>query len=123
MPALKGFSDNPFRTRDDLVRAVYSLLTPLIPYQSPLGARIRLPVGTAAHFDEKAAQLEGFARPLWAIGAILASRDESEPVDELLQGWIEGIGAGADPESGGGEYWGDVCTDLSLESSMFLSVC
>jgi hypothetical protein len=99
MPPLHGFSDNPFCTREDIVTAVYALLTPLIPYQSPRGARIHLPVGTGAHFDEKAAQLEGFARPLWAIGALLASHDKNTPIDERLQGWIRGMAAGADPLS------------------------
>jgi hypothetical protein len=108
MPPLHGFSDNPFRTRDDLVTAVYALLTPLISYQSARSARIRLPVGTGAHFDEKAAQLEGFARPLWAIGALLASHDKNAPIDKRLQGWIRGMAAGADPLSGDREYWGDV---------------
>ncbi|KAE9363394.1 hypothetical protein N431DRAFT_391140 [Stipitochalara longipes BDJ] len=108
MPPLAGFSDNLLRTREDLLTAVYALLTPLTKYQSPKGARIRLPVGTAAHFDETAAQLEGFARPLWAIGALLASHHPNEPIDERLQGWIDGMTAGTDPTSGVEEYWGEV---------------
>ncbi len=108
MPPLPGFSDNPLRTRNDLIAATYALLTPLIQYQSPKGARIHLPVGTAAHFDETAAQLEGFARPLWAIGALLASHDPSKPIDPRLGGWIDGIAAGTDPSSGVDEYWGEV---------------
>ncbi|PMD46973.1 hypothetical protein L207DRAFT_550802 [Hyaloscypha variabilis F] len=108
MPPLAGFSDNPLRTRDDLLKATYALLTPLTSYQSPKGARIRIPVGTAAHFDETAAQLEGFARPLWAIGALLASHDPNEPIDDRLQGWIEGLASGTDPTSGVDEYWGEV---------------
>ncbi|KAH8656002.1 hypothetical protein BGZ60DRAFT_385188 [Tricladium varicosporioides] len=108
MPHLPGFSDNPLRTRADLITAVYTLLEPLIPYQSPKGARIRLPVSTATHFDETAAQLEGFARPLWAITALLTSADANLPVDKRLQGWINGFAAGTDPTSGAEEYWGDV---------------
>ncbi|KAH6675843.1 hypothetical protein B0J14DRAFT_587427 [Halenospora varia] len=108
MPLLPGFSGNPLRTRADLATAVYALLAPLISYQSPKGARIRLPVSTAAHFDETAAQLEGFARPLWAIAALLASADASLPVDERLEGWIDGFAVGTDPASSVEEYWGDV---------------
>jgi hypothetical protein len=108
MPPLPGFSDNPLRTRDDLIASVYSLLTPLISYQSPKGARIRIPVGSGAHFDETAAQLEGFARPLWAVGALLASHDPTFPIDYRLKGWVEGIAAGTDPTSGSDEYWGTV---------------
>jgi hypothetical protein len=80
MPVLAGFSDNPFRTREDCVTATWALLSPLRAYTSPLGARIRLPVSTGAHFDEVAAQLEGFARPLWAVGALLASA-KNQPID------------------------------------------
>ena len=72
MPSLAGFSDNKLRTRCDLVTGTYALLTPVLKYQSPKGARIRLPI-SAAHFDETAAQPEGFARPLWAVAALLAS--------------------------------------------------
>jgi hypothetical protein len=108
MPPLHGFSDNPFLTRADLLNAVYALLTPLSPYQSPQGARIRLPVATAAHFDEVAAQLEGFARPLWAIGALLASQGPNAPIDKRLSGWIRGFDAGCDPAPENEEYWGDV---------------
>merc|ERR1712000_694818 len=71
MPPLHGFSDNSFRTRDDVVHAAGALLKPLAKYFSPGKARIRVPYATGTHFDETAAQLEGFARPLWAIGSLL----------------------------------------------------
>jgi hypothetical protein len=111
---LPGFTDNPFRTRDDCVAATRALLAPLKPYTSPLGARIRLPVATGTHFDEVAAQVEGFARPLWAVGALLASHSSSDtgtasPIDPLLQSWITGLIAGTDPANApgpNGEYWG-----------------
>lgn len=108
MPPLQGFTDNVFRSRDDMIEAVYALLTPLVPYTSPGGARIRLPVSTGAHFDEVAAQLEGYARPLWAVGALLAGSksSQSSAVDPRLQPWIRGLIAGTDPASP--EYWGDV---------------
>lgn len=108
MSPLQGFSDNPLLTHANLTTAVYSLLTPLIQYQSPNGARICLPVSTAAHFDETAAQLEGFARPLWAIGALLSSQSPDTAVDSQLQGWINGMAAGCDPSPENEEYWGDV---------------
>jgi hypothetical protein len=100
MPPLSGFSDNPHRARKDLVIATYALLTPLTEYQSPRGARIYLSVGNAAHFDEIAAHLEGFTRPLWAIGALLSSHDANELANNRLKGWIDGIVAGTDPSSG-----------------------
>ncbi|PSN65478.1 hypothetical protein BS50DRAFT_527895 [Corynespora cassiicola Philippines] len=111
MPALPGFSDNPFQTRSDLVCAALALLEPLEQYKSPHNARIKIATSTGAGFSETAAQLEGFARPLWVIADLL----RLQAVDALpalsqtslnLDSWIHGLKAGTDPESP--EYWGDV---------------
>lgn len=110
MPPLHGFSDNPFQTRSDVIRAILALLKPLTNYFSPANARIKIPVATAAHFDETAAQLEGFARPLWAVGALLQGlEDLQDPdlradIDIITRPWIEGFIAGTDPAHS--EYWG-----------------
>ncbi|KAK1994618.1 hypothetical protein LX36DRAFT_726968 [Colletotrichum falcatum] len=112
MPSLSGFSDNPFRTRSDLVQASLALLRPLLPHFSPAKGRIRVPVSSATHFDETAAQLEGFARPLWAVGALLLGCDSiSDPellqsVDDVVQPWIDGFVSGTDPEHA--DYWGEI---------------
>ncbi|OLN92830.1 hypothetical protein CCHL11_06720 [Colletotrichum chlorophyti] len=112
MPPLPGFSDNPFRTRSDLVQATLALLRPLLPHFSPSKGRIRVPVSSATHFDETAAQLEGFARPLWAVGALLLGDDPaphshlSISINEVVQPWIDGFVAGTDPEHP--EYWGRI---------------
>ncbi|KAL4972303.1 hypothetical protein BDW66DRAFT_163009 [Aspergillus desertorum] len=102
MPPLSGFSDNPFNARSDLVRAAKSLLAAIEPYKSPYKARIKLPVATAAGFDETAAQLEGFARPLWVVPFLLEEGCETSN----LQSWVDGLRAGVDP--GSPEYWGDL---------------
>ena len=109
MPPLEGFSYNPFVTRDDFLRATLALLKPLHPHFSPSHAKIRLPIATGAHFDEGAAQLEGFARPLWAVGALLAAVGNGEPdraVLEVVQPWIDGFVSGTDPSHP--EYWGTI---------------
>lgn len=110
MPPLKGFSDNPFTTRDDVIRGTKALIKPLHTYKSPLGARIKLPIDIGTHFDETAAQLEGFARPLWAVGCLLsehlAESNTEEDTDELRD-WPRGLIAGTNPELLD-EYWGDV---------------
>ncbi|KEF53794.1 uncharacterized protein A1O9_10195 [Exophiala aquamarina CBS 119918] len=103
MPPLPGFSDNPLQTREDVVRATEAFLKPLLKFFSPASARVRLPVGSGAHFDETAAQLEGFARPLWAIGAFLMA---GEPDWNLVQPWIDGLETGSDPDHP--EYWGAI---------------
>ncbi|KDN69319.1 putative conserved hypothetical protein [Colletotrichum sublineola] len=112
MPFLPRFSDNPFRTRSDLIQASLALLRPLLPYFSPAKGRIRVPVSSAAHFDETAAQLEGFARPLWAVGALLLGYDStSDPellksIDDVVQPWVDGFVSGTDPDNP--DYWGKI---------------
>ncbi|KAF4950060.1 hypothetical protein FGADI_8506 [Fusarium gaditjirri] len=101
MPGLSGFSDNPFRDRQDLLRAATALVKPLEQYRSKSKARVKLYPSTAAVFDDVAAQLEGFARPLWAVSGLL---DKS--TDPSARSWIRGIEAGVDPEHP--EYWGNL---------------
>ncbi|KAJ4257993.1 hypothetical protein NW762_008130 [Fusarium torreyae] len=101
MSGLTGFTDNPFRDRSDLLRAAAAIIKPLEPYRSTSKARVKLYPSTAAGFDDVAAQLEGFARPLWAISALV-----DKDTDPSLRSWIEGIEAGVDPSSP--EYWGQL---------------
>ncbi|KAH8893634.1 hypothetical protein GQ53DRAFT_684108 [Thozetella sp. PMI_491] len=103
MPGLLGFSDNPLVTRNDVVRASKALIAPLLPHFSPARARVRVPVSIGTHFDETAAQLEGFARPLFVVGALLHA---GEPINDLLRPWVDGFSAGTDPDHP--EYWGDI---------------
>lgn len=77
MPPLSGFSDNDFETRDDIIHVTEALLRPLIPYMSLNKGRIKLPHATGTHFNKTAAQLKGFARPLWAVGALLMGRSSN----------------------------------------------
>lgn len=112
MPPLTGFSDNPLLTRDDLIKATLALIEPLLPYFSPAKGRIRVPITTGTHFDETAAQFEGFARPLWAVGALLLGCDSIDDAElrkrvlEVTQPWIDGVVSGTDPQHT--EYWGPV---------------
>lgn len=121
MPPLPGFSDNQFESRDDFIKAIIALLDPLKKYFSPNKSAIKIPVATGAHFDESAAQLEGFARPLWAIAPLLYGYDSinnnnnkelASRVDELIQPWVDGLIAGTDPEHV--EYWGPI-KDMSQQ--------
>ncbi|KAL1908045.1 hypothetical protein Sste5344_006043 [Sporothrix stenoceras] len=103
MAGVPGFSNNTFKTRSDLVRAAEALLLPVQKYSSPGGARVRFRPATAAHFDDVAAQLEGFARPLWAVAGLM----KSGAGDELdLSLWIKGLESGTDPSHP--EYWGNI---------------
>ena len=120
MPPLPGFTDNPFRTHEDLVTASHALLKPLHAYKSPGGARIKIPVETGTHFDETAAQLEGFARSLWVVAPLLALENETKNNaeatnaeatnpgrNEHLQTFPKGLIAGTTPDLEN-EYWGAV---------------
>jgi len=110
MPPLSGFSDNPLRSRADVIKAAIALIQPLHQYFSSARAFVRLASSTGAHFDENAAQLEGFVRPLWAVASLLyiSQHDESifSSVKILTQPWVDGIVAGTDPLHP--EYWGSI---------------
>ncbi|MCX2721498.1 DUF2264 domain-containing protein [Roseibium salinum] len=97
-------SGNPLQTRADVQRAAGDLFKPLLPYFSPSGARVRLSA-MAAHFDQAAAELEGFARPLWGIAPLVAGGGRFEHWDLYRRGLV----CGTDPEHP--DYWGDI-TDI-----------
>ncbi|KAF2025013.1 hypothetical protein EK21DRAFT_93596 [Setomelanomma holmii] len=113
MSPLPGFSDNPFRTRSDLIRAATALVQPLDQYKSRHQARIKIATSTGAGFSETEAQLEGFARPLWVVPALLQLKSQ-KPIPEhnaqletaCLDTWIQGLKHGTDPASP--EYWGNL---------------
>lgn len=92
---------NPLKTRADVEKALHDLFNPLLPYFSEGGARVRLDAA-AAHFDRAAADLEGFARPLWGLTPLAAGGGEFDHW-ELYR---RGLANGTDPEHA--EYWGQV---------------
>ena len=93
--------ENPLRTRADVGRAVHALFTPLLRCFSQGGARVRLS-DAAAHFDRAAADLEGFARPLWGLAPLAAGGGRFEHW-ELYR---RGLANGTDPDHP--EYWGAI---------------
>jgi len=95
--------NNPLTTRADVERAAMQLIGPLVPLLS--AGRARLHLGdTGAYYPDSVAQMEAFARPLWAIVPMLAGGCRSaEPLWEL---WRGGIIHGTDPAHP--EYWGEV---------------
>lgn len=92
---------NPLQTRADVERALRDSFSPLLPFFSPGGARVRLN-GAAAHFDRAAADLEGFARPLWGLVPLAAGGGHFEHWDLYRRG----LANGCDPDHP--EYWGPV---------------
>lgn len=92
---------NPLRSRADVERAVHDLFNPVLPFFSEGGARVRLDA-VGAHFDRAAADLEGFARPLWGVTPLAAGGGDFAHW-ELYR---RGLANGTDPEHP--EYWGTV---------------
>ncbi|KAF2212427.1 hypothetical protein CERZMDRAFT_112121 [Cercospora zeae-maydis SCOH1-5] len=95
------FSQNDFKTRGDVIEACKALLDPLEAGFSKERALVRVG-GTGTKFDETAAQIEGFARPLWGLSSLLASGDPY-PNHTL---WLQGLISGTDPSSP--EFWGQM---------------
>jgi hypothetical protein len=96
-----SFSKNPFRTRADFQEACISILDPLVPHFTPGHSRIKVG-STATRYDETAAQFEGYARPLWGLGALLAGGGHYEGA----RLWLDGLINGTDPSHP--EYLGDI---------------
>lgn len=92
---------NPLKTRTDVERALHESFAPLLPHFSEGGARVRLS-GAAAHFDRAAADLEGFARPLWGLVPLAVGGGKFEHWDIYRRGLANGM----DPDHP--EYWGPV---------------
>lgn len=104
MPAFASpspFSENAVATREELAAFLVGLLDALAPHTSPGGALIQLG-HTATHYDEAAAQLEGFSRPIWGLASLLGGGG-SYPGAER---WVRGFASGTDPK--GSEFWGDM---------------
>jgi hypothetical protein len=95
------FASNPLQTKAELAKFLVGLLDPLAAHTSPGGARIHLG-HTATHYDEAAAQLEGFSRPIWGLAAFLAGGGEYPGT----QRWVNGFQNGCDPSHE--EFWGDM---------------
>lgn len=95
------FASNPLKTKADLAKFLVDHLDPLAAHTSPGGARIHLG-HTATHYDDIAAQLEGFSRPIWGLASLLAGGGEYEGHKR----WVAGFASGTNPASP--EFWGNM---------------
>lgn len=92
---------NPLKTRDDFAASVVQLWEPLKPRFSPGCARVSL-AATGAHFTVAAAELEGYARPLFGLAPLAAGGLPFADWDMMAKGFANGM----DPSHP--EYWGDI---------------
>ncbi|OJT11780.1 hypothetical protein TRAPUB_11670 [Trametes pubescens] len=95
------FASNPLTTKAELAQYLIGILDPLAHHTSPGGARIHLGF-TGTHFDESAAQLEGFSRPIWGLASLLAGGGSYPGVER----WVRGFANGTDPDHE--EFWGNM---------------
>ena len=86
-------------TKQDAAKAFRCVFEPLIPFYSDGKALLKLD-NTGAHYDEKTACLEGFARVLFGLAPYLTFKQD----ESYLKTVIQGIKSGTNPESP--EYWG-----------------
>lgn len=99
--SLQAFSQCSFRTRNDFQQACKALLDPLVRHFTPGGSRVKIG-SSGTRFDEGGAQIEGFARPLWALASLLAGGCQYADAAHWQEGFINGM----DPESP--EFWGEI---------------
>ena len=92
---------NPLKTRNDVAEALNQLLEPLIPAFTEDAARVSL-ADAGAGFSMEAAELEGFARPLWGIVPFVYGGGDFK----YWEMYRKGISNGTNPNHP--EYWGDI---------------
>lgn len=93
-------SNNPLNSRKDFSDLLFQLLDPLLSLYSPGKARL-CPGSSAAVYDEAAAGVEGFSRPLWGLIPFWAGGGNCRLFETICK---EGLSAGTNPEHP--EYWG-----------------
>jgi hypothetical protein len=92
---------NAFRSREDAQLAVTALFDPLVSAYAQGGARVTLGE-TATIYDAATAQLEAFARPLWAVVPLVAGGGTFVHWDLIRAGLVRGTDQN-DPQ-----YWGAI---------------
>lgn len=91
-------------TRKDFEQLAWSLLSPVKPFYSDECARVILG-STSAHYPDKTAWMEGFARIFIGLAPLFAGGSHDEDFAEKCR---KGLANGSNPESP--EYWGE-CQD------------
>lgn len=98
-------------SRKDFETLMFRILDPLKPLYSDGGALLQ--VGqTGVTYPRRTIQMEGFSRPLWALGPYWLGGGEAP---EFAAIYRRGLASGTNP--GGPEYWGDPgdCDQLFVE--------
>ena len=108
---VESLKKNPLKTREDVMDALLTMCRPLKDKFSK-GKSFLYLGDTGAHFGDKSARMEGFARLLWGIGPLLSQdskelpKDVQEEIKEYETIYVEGLVHGTDKEHE--EYWGEL---------------
>lgn len=89
------------KTRQDMAKVMFNIIEPLKKYYSHTKSWLNLGA-TSAHYPDTAAWMEGFSRPLWALGSYFADGSTDAEWEDI---YVKGIISGTDKESF--EYWED----------------
>ncbi|MBE5976448.1 MAG: DUF2264 domain-containing protein [Paenibacillaceae bacterium] len=93
--------DNPLQTRQDLIKALETIVHPLIPYYSDKNTQLVLG-NTGTWAVSRTANMEALARPLWGLVPAAAGGF----ADDIWLIYHDAIRYGTNPSSP--EYWGDI---------------
>ena len=108
---METIENNKWMTRQDVVKGLLELVRPLRPYYNIESSMLKIG-DTAAHYGERAAGMEGWARVLWGLGPLFATdnKDICEvlriEIDDWKHLYRRGLVNGTDPLSPG--YWGNM---------------
>lgn len=108
---MEKWKNRTLKSRSDLAELLLDIIRPLRQYYSPGHAWLKVG-STKAHYGEKPARMEGFARILWGLGPLWAQDNHDIPLclqeeaEEWRQFYLEGLIHGTDPCHE--EYWGDL---------------
>ena len=84
-----------------MANVMFEIIEPLKKYYSHTKSWLNLGA-TSAHYPDTAAWMEGFSRPLWALGSYFADGSTDVEWEDI---YVKGIISGTDKESF--EYWED----------------
>ncbi len=108
---MENTEKNTWKTRRDMVKGLLDLIRPLKAYYNDEKSMLKIG-NTSAHYGERAAGMEGWARVLWGLGPLFATDNEDigseqkKEIDEWKKLYLEGLRNGTDPFSAG--FWGNM---------------
>lgn len=108
---MEKWKNRQIKTRNDVAELLLDMIRPLKAYYSPGHSLLKLG-NTGAHYGERPALMEGFARVMWGLGPLWSQEncdlkeEYRKEADEWLSWYLTGIINGTDPDHP--EYWGEV---------------